>query len=508
MNRALLRAFALAAMVASVAGLAGCAVPFLEFEPMRAAPERPESFGRGGIEDAEFMRPLTGAEPVAYTSPEEVRESAASGRPFGLAELVDVGLRNSPATRRSWAQARSDAATAAAESGSWYPQISMSGDIEVSRSIASEGSEAFAQRDYGPQWELSWLLLDFGGRTGKIEAALATLASANYAHDQQILDSVLTISQAWYNLAGARHQVRESRLSVAEAEASVRAARARMKAKVATAYDALQAETTLAQIRIQLESWQGQERLARGQLAQAIGLPANAVLPLELSESGPEPRAITGNVEEWIEMARRQRPDVAAAWADLAAGEAEVRVARSALLPKISAQASVDYMAVHAGPTREQGWPYSAAATLSVPLFTGLSNWNLLRQAEEQEEVLRATALEQEQAAIEEVWASYTNLRTASAMVETSERWVEAARASYRAARVAYGNGLGNIIELLDAQIALSSARAQKVSADTNWFLSMTQLVHDVGLFSRELPDVVDGSVSDVPPRADSRPDE
>jgi outer membrane protein TolC len=52
---------------------------------------------------------------------------------------------------------------------------------------------------------------------------------------------------------------------------------------------------------------------------------------------------------------------------------------------------------------------------------------------------------------------------------------------------VSYDNGLGNIIELLDAQIALASAREQKIEAETDWYVALADLTHDVGILTREL---------------------
>src|SRR5690606_4794361 len=126
-----------------------------------------------------------------------------------------------------------------------------------------------------------------------------------------ILDLVLDVSQAYYQLAGAATLVATGEQSVADAEASVRAARARMEAQVATAFDALQAEATLAQTRLNLDLFRGQLESARGLLNAALGLPANVRISVAPPASDPPVERATASVDALIEEARRRRPDLA-----------------------------------------------------------------------------------------------------------------------------------------------------------------------------------------------------
>lgn len=481
MSRPAITMLAFGALAAS-----GCAGAFLEVAPSRGAPEAAHDYWAPNPDGVDGAKPLAGDEQDSYVPTDERLDLEGREGELGLSALVDVALRNSPTTRNTWATARAQAAAVGVERGSYYPEITMKGDILFERGIAASGAEAFTQRDYGPQWTLSWLLFDFGGREASIEAALEELVAANWEHDQAVLDTILGVAQAYYDLMGARRQVEASELSVADAEASVRAARARMRANIGTAYDALQAETTLAEIRIDLEGYRGQVEISQGQLATAVGLPANVRLDTVSAGRRPELRQAMADVDEMIDAARRLRPDLGSAWADLRASEAEVWAATAAMLPSFSASGYVERLTVDSDLPTERGWPYSVGVTVTLPLFTGFENVNKLREAQENVEAARATAVEAEQTAIEEVWASYANLKTAAATVKTSERWIDAARKSYKAARVAYDNGLGNIIELLDAQIALSTARSQLIAADTSWFTALAQLSHDVGLFSRD----------------------
>src|SRR3954468_2375422 len=94
---------------------------------------------------------------------------------LSLADVVDLALRNNPATRASWAQARAAADLLGSARGQYYPTID--GDVSVTRSkVPTTSAINSGQRTvYGPSVSLNYLLLDFGGRSGSIERARQTL---------------------------------------------------------------------------------------------------------------------------------------------------------------------------------------------------------------------------------------------------------------------------------------------------------------------------------------------
>ena len=81
-----------------------------------------------------------------------------------------------------------------------------------------------------------------------------------------------------------------------------------------------------------------------------------------------------------------------------------------------------------------------------------------------------------------QVVTSYVNLHTASARVRTANVLLSSAQQSEDVARGRYKAGVGTILDLLTAQSALSSARAQQAQARWTWATALAQLAHDVGV--------------------------
>jgi outer membrane protein TolC len=70
---------------------------------------------------------------------------------------------------------------------------------------------------------------------------------------------------------------------------------------------------------------------------------------------------------------------------------------------------------------------------------------------------------------------------------------VASARQSEEVASGRYKEGVGSILDLLSAQRTLAVARAEQVNARLSWFITLTQLAHDVGVLG------LDGSNPLVP---------
>jgi outer membrane protein TolC len=90
------------------------------------------------------------------------------------------------------------------------------------------------------------------------------------------------------------------------------------------------------------------------------------------------------------------------------------------------------------------------------------------------------------------VWTSYQAFRTAVRRVETSADLLASATSSVEVADARYKEGVGSILDLLNAQSALALARAEEVLARTDFFLSLARLTRAAG----RLPAVPDAAAA------------
>ena len=401
---------------------------------------------------------------------------AARRGALSLADFVDLALERSPDTRAAWATARAQAATYGAAQGEVWPELSLDLGVTTLKTAATQGRRAVKQTVYGPTASLTWLLLDLGGRSGRVGAARNALLAADWTHNAAIADVVRNTSLAFYDYVALRALVVARRQSLRETEVNLAASEDRRRVGVATVADVLQAKTARAQARLLVQQTEGDLAVARGVLAVAAGLPPTAPLEAD-STAGRQPVApLADSVEALIAGALAERPDLAAARANVQAARERARSTRAERYPSLAAvgQGGRTFIAPNGG----ADYFYSLGLGLTVPVFNGFTWEYNTRAARDFADAEAARAERLARDVSTQVFTAYHTLGTAVERARTSDELREAAEASAEAARARYKEGVGSIIELLAAENALADARAQQISARLAWYAAVVDLAH------------------------------
>ncbi len=439
------------------------------------------------------------ATPARSPVPPDLRQRISR---LTLADVVDIGLRNNPSTRLSWANARAAAAAYGSERGAYLPTVD--GEVTGTRlkTVASQGRSAVTQSVLNPSLNLSYLLFDFGGRSGNIGTARNDLIAANFTHNATLQAVVLQIQSAYFQYVANRALLDAQRATEREARTNLSAAEERNRVGVATIADVLQARTAASQAALAAQVTEGDLQTSRGALALSLGLPAN--LPYDVdSAAGQVPVAVLADsVDTLIAKAIEARPDLAAAQAEFQASRAQISVARASRLPSLVINGNAGRTYTSSLP--QGGNSYTVSLGLRIPLFAGFSRIYDQREAVALADAAAARADVLGQQVVFEVFRSYHALQTAARRVRTSEDLIASAQQSSEVALARYRAGVGSVLDLLAAQTALADARAQQVLARLEWNTSLALLAHDTGVLDarggnslRLAPD----STSPTPPR-------
>jgi outer membrane protein TolC len=330
-----------------------------------------------------------------------------------------------------------------------------------------------------PQLTLSYLLFDFGGRRGTVAAAREAAVALDLTHNATLQNVALQVEGAYFNYQAQRGLVAAFRLNLAEADTNLASARERNRAGVATIADVLQAETLRAQAELDLETAIGNFAIARGSLAAAMGVPANARFDVVVSPDTVPIAQVATDVDTLINRALALRPDLAAARVQILQAQAEVRVARSAELPSVNLGSTLSHP--YSSQPNASGRTYAVTLGIAVPIFNLARPYNV-QAAQAQVDVAGARAALLRTQIAEQVYASYYTLQTATQRARTTDVLIRSAIASEAAARARYRAGVGTILDLITAQSALASARAQQAQSRWIWASALSQLAHDVGV--------------------------
>ena len=402
------------------------------------------------------------------------------GMQISLQQLLAYALSNNPQTRSAWLNARAAAAGAASRRSAYYPSIEVDAQAGFTHQSFAKGALTFEQWALTPSAQLTWLLLDLGGRSADVEEADRLLEAANLNHGAAIQDLLLLVEQGYFQYQGAKALLTAAQVSVKEAQTAYQAAEERRRAGVATVADVLQAKTQLSQAVLAEQQAEGNVATVRGALATSLGV--SATLPVDVADL-PERldvQPLGETVDKLIERAGSQRPDLARARAQALAVASRADSIRARGLPKLvlGANASRSY---YLDEPWVHGDNYTAAVTLQIPVFNGFKDTSDLLQAQEQAKAAVADAESLEQQIILQVWTSYQAVKTAEKRVGSAQDLLAAAQQSAEVAQGRYKAGVGSILDLLTAQSALANARAQDVQAKANWLLAIASLAHDTG---------------------------
>lgn len=434
-------------------GLAACA----EFDPFGTEAELPlkPSLHLGG----------SVGDPCVATIPDHALD---------LAEVVNLALCSNPQTREVWASARVNAAQLGVSRGSYFPGLSMS----VSGNRNSPGAR---QRSIG--LTMSYLLYDFGARAANLENARQLFLAANATQDATVQAMFLSAVQAYYQTLATQTALDAAQESERAAQQSYAAAEARYLAGSATPADKLQAQTAWSQATLNRIGAEGGLKKAQGGLSSILGLGANRKLALAPADTEAIPASFEQDVNDLIEEARQRRPDLIAAAAQVKAAEATAEATRAARLPTISLSASSTQ--VNSAGTTSRG--SSLGVSVNVPLFAGYAPTYRVRAAEAQVEAQQARMEQLSLQVALDVWNAYQNLVTATQSLRTTADLLRSAEQSDRVALGRYQAGVGSMLDVLNAQSALASARQQRIQSTLDWNVSRAALAQAMGSLDEEL---------------------
>jgi outer membrane protein TolC len=406
-----------------------------------------------------------------------------------LAELTDFALRNNPSTREAWEAAHAQAAAVGIANAGYFPTLDVTAPLTRGKTTINSSTGVTSgsiQTRFAPSVSLGYVLFDFGARSAAKQSASYSLLAANLTQNRAIQDLVLRVEQSYYQLLAARQVVAAGEEILKSVQLSVDVADARRQAGLATIGDVYQAETLLAQSRLQLRKAQGVAGKFKGALCNAVGLPVNAKLALAPLQAGVPTQSVRATVDDYLDKAKAMRPDLGAAEAQARAAHASADAASAQGDPSLalsitSGRTFNDFQNTRFGNGSSSG---SVGITLNIPLFDGFRTTNTVRQAQARADQLEATRDRVARQVELEVWQTYFDLDTAEAAIDSAHALLRSAGLAREVAQERYRAGVGNIPDLLTAQANEANARMEVIQAEMGWYASLSQLNHAIGNYS------------------------
>lgn len=410
------------------------------------------------------------------------------GTVYSLVELIDLAESHNPETRLAWEHARAQAAGLGIARSELYPTLAAAALSDTQRLEILFGNQFIRQtvQDFEVNLALNYTIFDFGARSGRIDAGKAEVLAANFAFNDAHRNVIYEVQRAYYNLLNSIGQEDAARASLANAKAVQQSAEDRLAHGLATLPDVLEARSATAQADYNLQAVLGQEQIARGDLATALGTSANVAINVQPLNQLVIPNSIDESVDQAIDRALGQRPDLMQQVAEIRSANAGVKEARAAYYPALTLSVSPQAQSLY-GLQQQLPWAHTAelagAVTFNLrwTVFDGGARKNRVAQAQADVRAAEAQVKLTHDQITDQVWTAYANLTTSFRQRESATALLQAATQSYEAALESYNYGLRNLLDVTSAQETLAQARSTDVLARTQVLASLADLVFRIG---------------------------
>ena len=436
-------------------------------------------------------------------------------RPLTLAEVEQFAEVNNPSLKAVASQVQQAKSGLRAALARWYPTLDLTAnglpqylggerqDFDQRRTenvnpVTGESTPTGVPagvRNTTSRWtanfgaRLNWNLID-PGRVPEIAAARDTYERSREAYLIALRELRLQVALDYYSLQRKDEQVRIGQESVRASIVSLRDARARYQAGVATKLEVLEAVTQLARDQRILSTALSEQAEARRSLAAELDLPQ------DVTPTAASPLTVIGtwipSLQESIVAAYAFREELDQILLDISINNSNANLELSAVQPVLSifndfsTQRSQGEIGNNGIPPQDQvyGWRFDNAVGLSASwtIFDGGKARARYRQNKQRAEESRLNFATRRNTIRRDVEESFYELRSSQQNIRTTVREVLSATEQLRLARLRFQAGVTTQREVVDNQRDLTSALISHADAVVFYNQSMAQLQRRTGL--------------------------
>lgn len=407
---------------------------------------------------------------------------ASPSAPLTLQQALDNAHAHLPTLRMARAQSRAAEARGVAQRAGLLPHLD--GSALYSRgtsSSARSGSEPLgATGASGGVYDalnagltLNQLIYDFGQTTGRWRAAQETATAQVELERAARLQAELTVRTAFFQARANKALMQVATENLANLLKHVGQAENFVQVGTKPQIDLVQAKSDHATGRVALITAENNYLIAKAELNQAMGIEMTTDYDVA-DDTMAALASEDASTDLLLQEALAMRPEFAEQQARLRAQEQVWRTAYGTYAPSLNATASVN----EAGSRPSAlGWGWNATLRLTWPLFSGFLTTAQIDEAEASLAELEAKGDGLHQQVRLDVERARVGVRAAKEGLDAAREALMYTQERLRLAEGRYEIGVGNIIELGDAQVKLTAAAAQAVQAEYSLAIARATLV-------------------------------
>jgi outer membrane protein TolC len=395
-----------------------------------------------------------------------------------LKTAITYALENNFAIRQARERIRQQDGVVVEVSARTIPNVGASASYQLNDKEISAGFPASDQA-----WQISLTATQTIYAGGGVRSAVR---SSRLAREAALLDlqavineSLLEVRTSFYSVLLARERIKVQESNLELLQQQLKTTSDRFEAGTVSSFEKLRAEVAVANAKAPLIAARNDYRLAIESLRQALGFTTNTPESLRKVPEFVGTLAFTPqtyDLQASFESARANRPDLEriARLAD-ARGEAVV-AARSAFHPTVAAFGGWTLRTGATDRFRDSNNGWLVGVQSQWDIFDGKATAGRVAQAKSQLEQIKLTLTEAQLAVEVEVRRAYSRWQEATELAEASQKVVEQATEAVRLANARYSAGTSTQLDVLAAQVDLTTARTNQILAFYNYNVAVASL--------------------------------
>jgi outer membrane protein len=401
-----------------------------------------------------------------------------------LDEAIQIALDNHPAISAARERIGAQQAVLGQQMAAYYPSISMSNFYRTGTETGNTTGVAGVGFDtILSQTNLNMILYNFGKREGNVQSARETVSATAFNYKTTVDSVILGVKLAYYSYLQAKAIVQVRVETVKNRDLLTRQAQGFFEVGTRARIDVARAEANLYLSQADLIAAQNAQAIAWVVLKNAMGLRDLPVRPLTEEVTIT---AIPYKLDEAREIAYASRPELKSFEAQKRAQDQNIAVARRSHLPDIifdsNYRRSNTSVVTSNNPSTfplPGGW--QVQVTLAVPIFDGFRTTNRVEETLRTYYTINAQEEQQRQQVALDVEQAYLRLVELQERIKANKAAADAAKENLDLANGRYQVGVGNIIEVTDAQNTYTDAQTTYVRALYDYKIADAQLTRAIG---------------------------
>lgn len=303
------------------------------------------------------------------------------------------------------------------------------------------------------------------------------IAAARYSYRSARDLVVLVAANAYLQALAASARAESARAQRQTADALYQQAGNLKQNGLVAGIDVLRAEVQLSTEKQRATAAQNEFEKAKLQLARIIGLPIGQAFTL--SDEMPAVPVPDMTLDQALERAYSARPDYQAALERIRGAEAARNAIRGEALPSVRVTADYGEIGLTAGSTRGT---FSVAGAVNVPIFQGGRTQGRLMEADADLRNRRAEAEDLKAGIYYDVRTSFLDLQATREQLDVATNARGLAAQQLTQARDRLAAGVGDTIEVVQAQEAVALASEQYIAALYGYNVAKALLARGLGV--------------------------